>query len=87
VLDFAFGTIGVRRLEGRSASENGRGNAALRKLGAVPEGLLRKCFMCDGVYRDHIMWSLVEEDWHRLRLNAGAQPRPAAADPEGEAPR
>ena len=38
VLDFAFGTVGLHRLEARAAVRNGRGNGALRKLGAVREG-------------------------------------------------
>src|SRR3954468_3158254 len=32
VLDFAFGTVGVHRLEARAAVKNGRGNGALQKL-------------------------------------------------------
>jgi ribosomal-protein-alanine N-acetyltransferase len=82
VLDFAFGTIGVRRLEGRSAVENGRGNGALRKLGAVPEGVLRQCFLCDGAYRDHVMWALIEEDWHRLKQTSGLQRQATMANQE-----
>ncbi len=66
VTRFAFETVGVQRLEGRSAIENGRGNSALRKLGAVPEGLLRRCFPCSsGATRDHVMWSILAEDWRR----------------------
>jgi RimJ/RimL family protein N-acetyltransferase len=38
VADFAFETLGAVRIEGQSAAENGRSNAALRKLGAEPEG-------------------------------------------------
>src|SRR5687768_10656705 len=34
VVDFAIDTVGVRRLEARAAVANGRGNGALRKLGA-----------------------------------------------------
>ncbi|MBW8861123.1 MAG: GNAT family N-acetyltransferase [Acidobacteria bacterium] len=42
VVSFAFEQVGVHRLEARSAVRNGRGNGALRKLGAVQEGVLRK---------------------------------------------
>ena len=38
VMDFAFETVGVHRLEARAAVRNGRGNGALRKIGAVQEG-------------------------------------------------
>src|SRR5690606_21935643 len=37
VIDFAFDVLGVRRLEARAAAANGRGNGALRKIGAVQE--------------------------------------------------
>jgi len=59
---YTFETLGTRRIEGRSAVENERGNAALRKLGAEPEGLLRRCFECTGgVVRDHLLWTLYAE--------------------------
>ncbi|MBQ00699.1 MAG: hypothetical protein CL477_08435 [Acidobacteria bacterium] len=68
VADFAFETLGTARIEGRAAIENERGNAALRKLGAEPEGLLRRCFECSGgVVRDHILWALLDDDWRRVR--------------------
>src|SRR5205085_5907467 len=44
VIDFSFNVIGVHRLEARAAVANGRGNGALRKIGAVQEGILRKSF-------------------------------------------
>ena len=44
VLEFSFDVIGVNRMEARAAVQNGRGNGALRKLGAVQEGILRKSF-------------------------------------------
>ncbi|MDP6580564.1 MAG: GNAT family N-acetyltransferase [Vicinamibacterales bacterium] len=68
VADFAFDDLGTARIEGRAAAENARGNAALRKLGAEPEGLLRRCFECTGgVVRDHILWALLDDDWRRVR--------------------
>src|SRR5688572_4126218 len=39
---FLFGTIGTYRLECRVPVHNGRANGALRKLGAVEEGVLRR---------------------------------------------
>ena len=41
VAGFTFGSLGVSRLEARAAVGNGRGNGALRKLGAVREAILR----------------------------------------------
>ena len=64
-VDFAFLHTGVNRLEARAAVENGRGNGALRKLGAVQEGILRGSLLKDGKYLDQIMWSIVASDWYK----------------------
>ena len=67
VLDFAFDTVGVLRLEARAAVVNGRGNGALRKIGAVQEGVLRRSFLRFGQYHDQVLWSMLAEEWHRKR--------------------
>ena len=63
VMDFTFGTIGVHRLEARAALRNVRGNAALRKIGARQEGVLRKSFLRNGEYLDQALWTVLDEDW------------------------
>jgi RimJ/RimL family protein N-acetyltransferase len=63
MLEFAFNTIGVHRLEARAAVLNGRGNGALLKMGAVQEGILRKSFQRDGRYLDQVLYAIVEDDW------------------------
>jgi RimJ/RimL family protein N-acetyltransferase len=63
VVDFAFKTIGVHRLEARSAVKNGRGNGALQKIGAVQEGVLRKSFVRNGEQLDQVLWAILDEDW------------------------
>jgi len=62
VLAFAFDTLGVHRLEARCAVPNGRGNGALRKIGAVQEGVLRKSFLKNGEYLDQVLYAILEED-------------------------
>ncbi len=62
VIDFAFDVIGVHRLEARAAVANGRGNGALRKIGAVQEGILRKSFLRNGRYMDQALWAILPED-------------------------
>ena len=63
VVDFAVETLGVRRLEARAAVMNGRGNGALRKIGAVQEGVLRKSFTKNGQQYDQMLWSILAEEW------------------------
>jgi ribosomal-protein-alanine N-acetyltransferase len=65
-IDFAFRHTGVNRLEARAAVANGRGNGALRKLGAVREMVLRGSFLKDGRYLDQNLWSIVANDWYQL---------------------
>ena len=62
-VDFAFEQAGVHRLEARAAVQNGRGNGALAKVGAVREGTLRKSFLRRGEYLDQALWSILREDW------------------------
>ena len=68
VLGFAFGEVGIQRLEARSAVANGRGNGALQKIGATREGLLRKSFLRDGVYLDQVIWSICQDEWRQWQL-------------------
>ena len=68
MLDFAFKTLLVHRLEARVVVENGRGNGVLNKLGASCEGVLRQSFRKDGTGMDQMLWSIVRRDW--MFLNA-----------------
>jgi RimJ/RimL family protein N-acetyltransferase len=67
VVDFAMNTIGVHRLEARAAVQNGRGNGALRKVGAVQEGVLRRSFLRNGQYLDQALWSILDTDWRQAK--------------------
>jgi ribosomal-protein-alanine N-acetyltransferase len=68
---FAFTTLGAHRLEARSVLANGRGNEALRKLGAVREGILRKSFLRHGEYHDQALWTLLAEEWQNPDRTSG----------------
>ncbi len=67
VINFAVDVLGVQRLEARAVVVNGRGNAALRKLGAVQEGVLRRSFLRRGHYYDQVLWSILAVDWQLQR--------------------
>lgn len=62
-LDFTVATLGVHRLEARAAVRNGRGNGALRKLGAVQEAVLRRSFLNRGEYVDQVLWTILASEW------------------------
>jgi RimJ/RimL family protein N-acetyltransferase len=73
MLQFAFDTVGVHRLEARAAVRNGRGNGALRKMGAVQEGMLRKSFQKNGEYLDQALWTVLDEDWRMKVIWGGSK--------------
>ena len=68
VLDFAFDVMGVNRLEAKATVANARGNGALRKIGAVKEGVLRSAFVREGVRHDQVLWGILADDWRLQRL-------------------
>ena len=71
LLRFAFEHAGVQRLEARAMAGNVRGNGALRKMGALREGILREGFARDGERHDTYLWSILQDEW---RAKQTAQP-------------
>jgi RimJ/RimL family protein N-acetyltransferase len=74
VIAYVFEHVGIHRLEARAAVANGRGNAALQKLGAVSEGVLRRSFLKNGEHLDQVLWGIVATEWIPAR-SAPALPR------------
>jgi ribosomal-protein-alanine N-acetyltransferase len=70
VLAFAFDTLHVHRLEARAAVRNGRGQGALRKVGAVQEGVLRKSLVRSGQHLDEALYTIIGEEWRASRRAA-----------------
>jgi RimJ/RimL family protein N-acetyltransferase len=68
ILSFGVDGVGLQRFEARAAVANGRGNGALRKIGAVQEGVLRRSFLRNGQYHDQVLWSILAEDWRLQRV-------------------
>lgn len=77
MLSVIFDTIGVRRLEARAAIDNGRANAALKKMGATAEAQLRRSFLVDDEDRDDVLWSLLVDEW---RAQTSGPPVPDDTD-------
>ena len=73
VVDYAVETIGVHRLEARAAVINGRGNGALRKIGAIQEGILRQSFTKNGQKLDQVLWSILAEDWRQAKAGRASK--------------
>jgi [ribosomal protein S5]-alanine N-acetyltransferase len=63
LLRFAFEALGVRRLEATVSLCNARGNAVLRRIGAIQTGFLT-CRALEGApLVDGAVWSLTPGDW------------------------
>jgi RimJ/RimL family protein N-acetyltransferase len=58
VLEFAERTLHVYRIEARVAVDNARSNSALRRLGAIHEGVLRGAFLRNGQPVDQNLWTI-----------------------------
>jgi len=71
VLDFVFAELPVYRLEARAVTENGRGNGALRKIGASCEAVLRQSFQRGATRMDQMLWSIGRQDW--IFMNAATR--------------
>jgi ribosomal-protein-alanine N-acetyltransferase len=67
IVDFAFETMGLQRLEARASTANGRGNGALAKLGAIREAVLRQSFERHGRWHDQALWGILRDEWHVVR--------------------
>ncbi|MCC7125386.1 MAG: GNAT family N-acetyltransferase [Acidobacteria bacterium] len=67
MLTFVFEHLGIDRLEARVLTGNARANAAMRKIGATSEAILRRSFEKDGTLHDTRLWSLLDTDWRESR--------------------
>jgi RimJ/RimL family protein N-acetyltransferase len=63
VVRFAFEVMGVQRLEARACVANGRGTGALRKVGALCEGILHQSFERHGERLDQGLWTIQRDRW------------------------
>ncbi|MEP6928094.1 MAG: GNAT family protein [Ginsengibacter sp.] len=65
ILDYAFGTLNLRKICSDNFSEN-EGVAKLKgKLGFVKEGTLRKHYYHNGEFRDADIYNLLKEDYYK----------------------
>lgn len=70
LLDHAFGAVALHRVEANIRPENAASLALVRRLGFRFEGLARRYLKIDGDWRDHEHWTMLAEDWAKLRGSA-----------------
>ncbi len=59
---FAFATLRLRRIEAACVPTNAASIRVLEKVGFVREGLAREYLCIDGVWKDHLLFALLERD-------------------------
>ncbi len=68
LLDHAFGPLDCVAVELRTHARNTASRAAIERLGAKQDGILRHhMFMPDGSLRDTVVYSILAEEWPALR--------------------
>ncbi len=68
LLSHAFDNLGALRVQLKTDERNKRSQAAIAKLGAVREGVLRKqMIMPDGHQRNTVMFSITDQEWPAVR--------------------
>ncbi|WP_326824909.1 GNAT family N-acetyltransferase [Streptosporangium sp. NBC_01756] len=75
LIDHAFDKLGVNRVQLKTDNLNTRSQAAIRRIGGVPEGVLRRQRRRpDGTWRDTAYFSILDDEWpaHRARLTGSA---------------
>ena len=64
LLQFAFETLGMLRVEFRADARNERSIAAMKSIGCTVEGILRSnMWLEDGGRRDSIVLSILKDEW------------------------
>ena len=83
ILGHAFDVLGANRVAIKTDIRNERSQAAIARLGAKREGVLRHQYVRrDGTLRDTVMYSVIPEEWPGVRANLLARLRAQAVTDE-----
>ncbi len=76
LLEYGFESLGCLRIEFQVDSRNQRSCAALAKMGAVQEGVLRSYIITgDGHRRDSVIFSVLDTEWPEIKARLEARLR------------
>ena len=85
MMTFAFETLGAVRVVWHTDIFNTRSQAAIERLGATREGVLRKHRLrYDGSWRDTVQYAMVDDDWPRRQGGAGRPPGASSLTPPAD---
>jgi len=63
MLEFAFESLKLDRVEFRADANNARSIAAMKNIGCMPEGILRSNCAAESGRRDSIVLSILQSEW------------------------
>lgn len=70
LLTYCFETLKTNRVQLKTRNTNLRSQAAIQKIGAKLEGVLRKDrIMPNGEVRDTVMFSIIDDEWEEVKAN------------------
>jgi ribosomal-protein-alanine N-acetyltransferase len=67
VLRFSFGNLRLHRLEAACLPNNVASMRVLEKVGFQREGLARRYLKINGIWQDHVLYALLEDDQRRTQ--------------------
>jgi RimJ/RimL family protein N-acetyltransferase len=83
LLRHAFESLGCVRVTLKTDGRNTRSQAAIERLGAVREGVLRKHLNVRGYQRDTVYYSVLEAEWPAVKARLEARLAAGAEHPGG----
>lgn len=67
VVSYAFGELGLHRLEANIQPGNGPSRALAKRLGFRQEGYSPRYLKINGEWRDHERWAILADEWRGWR--------------------
>lgn len=71
VVDYAFGRLGLHRVEIRCAADNHRSRAIPERLGFTQEGVLRESGYLNGRFVDMVVYGVLASEWRAGAAGSG----------------
>ena len=73
LFDWAFGTLGVHRIEGRHFTRNAASGRVLQKLAMRPEGVMRDAVRRWNRFEDLALYAVLRPEWELARASIAAR--------------
>jgi ribosomal-protein-alanine N-acetyltransferase len=65
LLEHAFDSMGLNRIQASADADNARSLATIERLGFTKEGIMRQKDFYKGAFHDDVVYSMLREDWQK----------------------